>query len=236
MDTIEANSPSIPQFPLSFKKGQDMALTSSNFPIYRDSILGGINQGEVLEITALYDQKEEGQFGEELAESRAQAVKELFANAFDSERIIVQAKDGTLRFNENNVSDNAVIFETKTRIPKIVEIEDRTLIYFPYNSSDRIQDEEIETYLKKVSERVLKTEEGVKLTGHTDSFGNASYNYQLGLIRARRVKSFLVKSGVPSARISIESKGETDPIASNNTEEGRSKNRRTELEIIPPSN
>lgn len=69
------------------------------------------------------------------------------------------------------------------------------------------------------------------IVGHTDSIGKKSYNKTLGLKRANAVKRWLVKQGIDGKRIITSSKGETAPIATNKTREGRAKNRRAVITI-----
>jgi OOP family OmpA-OmpF porin len=69
----------------------------------------------------------------------------------------------------------------------------------------------------------------VRVEGHTDSIGNADYNQRLGLRRAQAVRQYFSDRGVSSSRISAESFGESKPIATNDTDEGRALNRRVEL-------
>lgn len=79
----------------------------------------------------------------------------------------------------------------------------------------------------------MKTAESVVLTGHTDAIGDADKNMVLGERRADIVKKYLITKGVDPTKISILSKGgKSKFIADNSTEDGRSKNRRTELQII----
>ncbi len=68
----------------------------------------------------------------------------------------------------------------------------------------------------------------VKIVGYTDSTGSAAANKRLSLQRAKKVKELLIAAGVDATRISVEGRGEADPIASNATKEGRAKNRRIE--------
>lgn len=69
----------------------------------------------------------------------------------------------------------------------------------------------------------------VRVEGHTDSVGSDAYNQGLGLRRANAVKGYLVGAGVGASRLTARSFGESRPIASNETEEGRALNRRVEL-------
>jgi outer membrane protein OmpA-like peptidoglycan-associated protein len=71
----------------------------------------------------------------------------------------------------------------------------------------------------------------VQLEGHTDSIGDPESNKQLSVDRANAVKDLLVQGGIDAGRITTEGIGEERPIASNDTEEGRAKNRRTELAV-----
>ena len=68
--------------------------------------------------------------------------------------------------------------------------------------------------------------------GNTDSIGTDAYNMALGQRRAQSVKTYLVAKGVDASRIYTESKGKSNPVASNATEEGRAKNRRTDIEVV----
>lgn len=69
------------------------------------------------------------------------------------------------------------------------------------------------------------------LIGHTDDRGTEQYNYNLGLERAQAVKDYMVAKGIAANRLYVESKGKTQPIVSNTTEENRYKNRRVEFEL-----
>ncbi|MFW7343557.1 OmpA family protein [Pollutimonas sp. H1-120] len=69
-------------------------------------------------------------------------------------------------------------------------------------------------------------------TGHTDSIGTEQYNQGLSQRRANSVKTYLVNKGIPADRIYVEGKGESSPVASNKTREGRAQNRRVEIEIV----
>ena len=69
--------------------------------------------------------------------------------------------------------------------------------------------------------------------GHTDSDGAEAYNQDLSERRARAVGDYLAMRGVQSARIATRGFGETQPVASNATAEGKAQNRRVEIRIAP---
>ena len=71
----------------------------------------------------------------------------------------------------------------------------------------------------------------ISVTGHTDSVGSDAYNQRLSQRRADAVQAFLIEKGVKPERIRTDGKGESSPIATNATAEGRSANRRTEIEF-----
>jgi outer membrane protein OmpA-like peptidoglycan-associated protein len=72
----------------------------------------------------------------------------------------------------------------------------------------------------------------VLIVGHTDSQGSDSYNQGLSERRSVAAKNFLVSQGVPADRIRTEGLGESEPVASNDTDAGRSQNRRVEVAIF----
>lgn len=74
--------------------------------------------------------------------------------------------------------------------------------------------------------------EVVIAVGHTDATGADGYNQKLSVKRAEAVKAYLVTKGIEKNRVYTEGKGEAQPVADNKTREGRSKNRRVEIEVV----
>ena len=87
--------------------------------------------------------------------------------------------------------------------------------------------EDVAAVLNKYNKTTMMIE------GHTDSTGSADYNQQLSLNRANAVRNYLVGYGVDSRRVTTQGFGESQPIATNDTAQGRQQNRRVELRIIP---
>jgi outer membrane protein OmpA-like peptidoglycan-associated protein len=73
----------------------------------------------------------------------------------------------------------------------------------------------------------------VEIIGHTDSTGSTAFNQQLSERRANTVATELTSRGITPSRVSAFGVGETQPIASNATPEGRAQNRRVEIRIVP---
>lgn len=72
----------------------------------------------------------------------------------------------------------------------------------------------------------------IEIAGHTDNVGSPDNNITLSQKRAEAVKNYLIKKGISATRLSAKGYGENRPVASNNTPEGRQKNRRTEIYIL----
>lgn len=85
----------------------------------------------------------------------------------------------------------------------------------------------IATSLVKVNIR------GASVVGHTDSTGSSEYNLALSQRRAASVKAGLAGAGMDAARIRDQGMGETQPIAGNDTDEGRAQNRRVVIIVSP---
>lgn len=72
----------------------------------------------------------------------------------------------------------------------------------------------------------------VQISGHTDNVGKAEDNLLLSQNRAQAVVKYLVGKGIAQARLTAKGFGATQPVADNNTEEGRAQNRRTEMKVV----
>lgn len=109
-------------------------------------------------------------------------------------------------------------------------IADRVL--FAVNSSD------LQPESTAVIERLTKILLGIgvggtMVEGHTDSTGSSEYNQALSLRRAQAVKAAMVVTGMAEPAVRVIGLGETDPIESNDTDEGRAQNRRVVVIVAP---
>lgn len=72
----------------------------------------------------------------------------------------------------------------------------------------------------------------IEIAGHTDNTGTVEINMKLSQDRADAVRNYLIKNGIAANRVTAKGYGDTEPVADNATDEGKQKNRRTEVRII----
>ena len=142
-------------------------------------------------------------------------------------------RDNTMRstaveVDGTNVDDLEI---SKSENDPDVVVLDTSKLKFDFNSAT-IKDE-YNPVLKKLKDYIESKDCKISITGYTDSKGTKEYNRELSLRRAESVEEKLIDLGLPPEKI-IETKGNGDknPVASNDTEEGRSANRRIEIKFI----
>ena len=106
----------------------------------------------------------------------------------------------------------------------------KIVVYFKHNSNE-IPDQAFESLERIVRFASKKPESEIIVEGYTDSFGNYEYNKKLSKFRADIIKSYFAGQGIPVSRVKTYGLGPENPIATNNTFEGRRKNRRVEIRI-----
>ena len=116
------------------------------------------------------------------------------------------------------------------RVGEGIKITFDSGLMFPIDQSELT--EASRANLRELAETLKKYEDtNILIEGHTDNTGAAEYNDVLARKRANSVESYLSGLGVARKRLEVSSYGENQPIASNDTEEGRRKNRRVEVAI-----
>lgn len=149
----------------------------------------------------------------------------------------IETPDIDIRLNENEEPLESVDTNATDNTP-------RTLGVFGggtfSSGQDVINDIDFSTIENLVKEISASPGSRVIIEGHTDStrikpFPGIKYtdNMGLSLLRARAIANILVRHGISLDRLSVVGYGDTRPIAPNNTEEGRAKNRRVEVKLIP---
>ena len=218
---------------LVFNWSDAQVMVGADFDSFRDSILDNLGATDILEITGLYYANEVNSTSfENLGLARADQVRDLFPDLAD-ERIIIAgilADNPAVEPLEQPFVSSS--FRRVVNNESVREIEGRMVIRFPHASDDMLENQALNAYLDELVAHLKSTDDRVRLVGHTDSSATAAHNLRLGQKRAEAIKNLLVIKGISANRIITESRGEEEPIATNETKEGRQENRRVELTII----
>lgn len=219
-------------------------LTGTEWPALRQRLLNQHNAdpNQLLEIYGHYYPEEATPDGyENMGFLRANRIKDLLAPDIPADKMVALARrmdgatpaqDDTWQAGTFNMSP--IAREDEPQKAQIVELDKNEIIVrFPFGAATKSLDREVEDYLKTLADRLEATEEKVTIIGHTDSRSSAEFNMGLGQRRADFLKSALVRNGAPADRITTASEGETNPVATNDTEAGRQLNRRAVVKLIP---
>ena len=113
------------------------------------------------------------------------------------------------------------------------EVVDMAVKNLEFETSKDIIEERSKPSLNSLADKLKqKSEWNLLLSGHTDNVGDDDANMILSKNRSEAVKNYLISKGISESRIKVNYFGETKPIADNNTQEGRQKNRRVEFVIV----
>jgi outer membrane protein OmpA-like peptidoglycan-associated protein/tetratricopeptide (TPR) repeat protein len=124
---------------------------------------------------------------------------------------------------ENSIQDTIRLERVMINLPYQLNI------YFALNSDQPLSREGMQNLLVMLKNNSSMR---VEISGHTDNQGAQDYNHELSQRRANAVKNYLVKSGADPIRITAVGYGNSKPVDTNLTKEGRRMNRRTEFKII----
>ncbi|AUC82860.1 OmpA family protein [Lacinutrix sp. Bg11-31] len=200
------------------------------------------NPGKNIDITGHYTSEENNNSAfPNLGLARANAVKNYFVSHGISSKVIntFGKLDDDLVPDTSNIHFGPLSYTIKTRnandtseADELKELHDAMIanplvLYFDTASASINLNAEQRDKVAKMVRYVDKTDNAsIKTIGHTDNTGNRENNVRLGLDRAEFAKSYLVRNGISSSNINSSSKGPDEPIADNNTDEGKAKNRR----------
>jgi OOP family OmpA-OmpF porin len=113
---------------------------------------------------------------------------------------------------------------------EVITLSDAGDVLFAFNQSELTPaaQSKLDSLMPKLQSADVVS---IKVIGHTDSVGSDTYNQALSERRASSVAAYLLSQGVAPNKLTSEGKGQSQPVADNETEEGRAKNRRVELHI-----
>ena len=201
------------------------------------------NSGKTVNITGHYTSDENNTSAfPNLGLARANAVKNYFVShgmsskamntygKLDDSLVPDASTDifyGPLSYNINTRDANDTSEANALKVLHDEIIANPLILHFDTASASINLNAEQREKVAKMLRYVDKADNAsIKTIGHTDNTGNRDTNIRLGLDRAEFAKSYLVRNGVSSSKINSSSKGPDVPIADNNTEEGKAKNRR----------
>ena len=142
----------------------------------------------------------------------------------------------TTQMRENTIRINALELKNldiqNAEVPKeMTVVLDERALNFDFDKSN-VKPQYFEL-LNNLKDFIEQNNYEVTIVGHTDSVGSNQYNFGLSRRRAESVKAKLLEFGLAEERIAgIEAMGEEQPIATNDTSEGRSQNRRVEFKLV----
>ena len=147
---------------------------------------------------------------------------------------VIAEAEGYLAYSANLPGDNAAVRSLEIKMIPLASAKGQVIVmqnvFFETGSAALLPGSIPE--LKKLV-LTLKSNPNMKIeiTGHTDNVGTDDANMTLSEARARKVYDYLITGGIDRSRLTYSGKGETQPIADNNTAEGRRQNRRTEFSV-----
>ncbi|MBI6897619.1 OmpA family protein [Pseudomonas putida] len=114
--------------------------------------------------------------------------------------------------------------------PEVITLDDQGQVLFAFDSAELTQgtQQRLQGLLPKLNDPSVAS---VKVLGFTDSVGSDSYNQRLSERRASGVAEYLISQGLAPNKVTSQGRGESEPVADNDTDEGRSRNRRVELHL-----
>ncbi|MFU8843702.1 MAG: OmpA family protein [Bacteroidales bacterium] len=149
---------------------------------------------------------------------------------------ITVSRPDYLFYSENfNIPDDAEATKIKKDILlSRLEVGSKVVlnnIFFDFNKAT-LRNESV-AELERVHKLLMETPTlKIEISGHTDNIGAAAYNQKLSENRAKAVVDFLLQKGIDAERLQFMGYGMTQPVASNDTDQGRQQNRRTEFKVV----
>lgn len=225
------------RYPIDFQWKNAQPFVNEGGDAQIKALAGGLQDGQTLEVTGFYYEGEPKPPGfENFGFARAEETKKmLVAAGISADRITVRARavdeaDG-VRTGYFAGYESRVLEPKQEVVETVQELDDRIIIRFPTGSTQMTYDKKVNDYLDQLAARVKQTGETISLTGHTDNIGTDEVNQKLGQERADAIKKILAGKGVKADQVQTASKGKSQPVTTNDTEAGRSENRRVEVRL-----
>ncbi len=242
LSVIDKTNSTIYNFPTAFTIKQNDSYVSNitDIPHLTDSIKFILtnNYAKELHIIGKYLQDEiQTNSNKNIGIQRAETVKNMLAHlGIKANKIKIFSQISNFSFNNKKKFNNGIELTfnkiAQNSLDSIeVDIGNKTL-HLEFKNDKLIPTKSLEDYTEILKQYLHKhPSKKVLITGHTDNLGYFDKNIIIGLNRAKKTKKYFINNGIDSNKISIFSKGESEPIAEKITEKGRAKNRRIEIKI-----
>jgi OmpA-OmpF porin, OOP family len=217
-----------------FRWNADKPDADANFKTFKKDLLKRGGQGDTLVITGHYRSGETG--GEKLGLARAAAIKAMMSPEMPDNRVKLAAKLVSDALSASSDPMESAGFAWNKMILKmeesaIIETDNSTIILFPFNSTEKDKNPKVDAFLNSLCDKHKGDNSTITVVGHTDNVGEDKENEALGLGRAKSVTRILESCGIAAGRITTSSKGESEPAADNNSDDGRHQNRRVVITV-----
>lgn len=218
-----------------FKWNADQPEADANFKAWKKDLIAQAGQGDTLLITGWYRAGETNSTtAADLGMARAEALKAMMKPEVPDSRLHLASKSVEDSLAADGPARESAEFSwIKMILAKesgaIIESDNDVTFLFPFNSTEKDKDPQVDAYLKKLVDKHKGTQATFRIVGHTDDVGEPADNVKLGMGRAQAIARILTDNGIAASRINVESKGEAEPVADNSTEDGRHQNRRVVL-------
>lgn len=223
----------------AFDKAELTADGKKNIEEYRKQLRPEIAEAYAGIIIGHTDSTGRAEYNLGLSKRRAQSVSDyLVSTEVDANklRVIVRGEEAPIASNET--SDG----RAQNRRVEIIAIAEPgaldtirfpSVVLFPRRSAELTAQgkQVLARQLEEVRE-MLSRSDYIEIIGHTDDVGDDAYNLELSERRAESVRDYLVGAGVDASKMVPVGAGESMPIASNKTDEGRAENRRVEVMVL----
>ncbi len=227
-----------------FSYEENLQINNSNADVFIPASLSGFenqiadylgqNQDKELIITG-YETSNEQSNGSNLGESRANYIKDMLIKAgINADRIISKGEVNSYTYTNDGTYNGGVALHFNTldasRLAEVEKSISNRILYSEFAQKTFKADATLSNYTLELKNYLNKyPDKSVQIIGHTDDVGDAESNMWYGRQRANNVKQYLVSQGIVKEKIKVSSKGESSPIAPNDSDENRAKNRRIEI-------
>lgn len=224
-----------------FEFGQDQLNEEGKETIeeYRKNLGPDLTEAYIVLVVGHTDSSGPASYNDALSLRRAQSVADyLIATGANEDAIRVIGRGSREPMASNDTREGR-IQNRRVDVLVVAEIRDLDTMVFPNAAlferlSAELTEQGQATLDKHRMEAIelLNSAAYIEIVGHTDNVGDESDNMQLSKLRAASVRDYLISKGHDASKMVTAGKGETMPIASNDTEEGRATNRRVQILVL----